>query len=167
MDHVAPVLFLDLDGVLSPFGASAYPDGYQERVFFEGEDPQRYCVAHGDWIRELAVVGELWWATGWGENANELFLPLLGVEPLPVVRFPPVPFEPELKVPAVDAVAGNRPAAWIDDNHTVAGQRWAAERPAPTLLVSIDPAVGWTRADVDRVVDWAASLALQTRRPRG
>ncbi len=143
--------------MLSPFAATGCPDGYRERVLFEGEEPVRFCPAHGDWIRELAAAGELWWATGWGETANELFLPLLGVEPLPVVRFPAVPFAPELKVPAVDALAGDRPTAWIDDNHTAVGRRWAAERSAPTLLVSIDPAVGWTRADVDHVLDWAGA----------
>ena len=158
MDQGTPILFLDLDGVLNPFAAPVCPDGYLERVFFEGEGAVRYCVAHGDWIRELAAVGELWWATGWGENANELYLPRLGVESLPVVGFPSVPFPPELKVPAIEAVAGDRPAAWLDDNHTPAGQRWAAERPAPTLLVSIDPTVGWIRADLDRVVDWAAAI---------
>ncbi|WP_307868463.1 hypothetical protein [Micromonospora sp. C95] len=153
-----PVIFLDLDGVLNPFAAPTCPDGYQERVLFDGEDPQRYCLAHADWIRELAAAGELWWATGWGEAANDFYLPLLGVGPLPVVNFPPVPFDPELKVPAVDAVAADRPAAWIDDNHTPVGRRWAAARSASTLLVSIDPAVGWTRADVDRVAGWAATL---------
>lgn len=158
VDQRTPILLLDLDGVLNPFAAPACPDGYEQRVFFEGEGPERYCLAHGGWIHELAAAGDLWWATGWGENANELYLPLLGVNPLPVVRFPPVPFDPELKVPAIDAVVGNRPAAWIDDNHTSAGQRWAAERLAPTLLVSIDPAIGWTRADVDRVLDWLETL---------
>jgi hypothetical protein len=150
-----PIVLLDLDGVLNPFAAPACPDGYRERVFFEGEGPERFCPAHGDWIRELAVVADVWWATGWGEYANARYLPLLGVAPLPVVRFPPAPFEPELKVPAVAAVVGDRPAAWIDDNHTDAGRRWAAGRAAPTLLVAVDPAVGWTRADVDRVLDWA------------
>jgi hypothetical protein len=154
VDQTAPVVLLDLDGVLSPFAAAACPDGYEERVLFDGEEPVRYCVAHRAWIQELATAADLWWATGWGENANEIFLPLLAVKPLPVVAFPPAPFEPELKVPAVDAVVGNRPAAWIDDNHTPAGRRWAAKRAAPTLLVSIDPAIGWTRADVDLVLDW-------------
>jgi hypothetical protein len=144
--------------VLNPFAAPVCPEGYQERAFFEGEGPDRYCVAHGGWIRELAAAGELWWAAGWGEHANERYLPLLDVAPLPVVRFPPVPFEPELKVPAIDAVVGDRAAAWIDDNHTVAGQRWAAERPAPTLLVAIDPAVGRLRSDVDRVLEWVKHL---------
>ena len=89
---------------------------------------------------------------------------LLHEEPLKMrtaagsASFPPVPFEPALKVPAVESVVGDRPAAWIDDNHTIAGQQWAAERPAPTLLVSIDPAVGWTRSDVDRVLDWVKHL---------
>jgi hypothetical protein len=158
VNQTVPVLLLDLDGVLNPFAAPSCPDGYQERVFFDGKDAARYCAAHGGWIRELAAVGDLWWATGWGEYANELYLPFLGVKPLPVVRFPPVPFEPELKVPAVSATVGDRAAAWIDDNHTLAGRRWADERAAPTLLVSTDPAVGWTRADVDQVLDWVESL---------
>jgi hypothetical protein len=148
VDQTVPVLLLDLDGVLNPFAAPSCLDGYQERVFFEGEGAERYRVAHGGWIRELAAVGDLWWATGWGENANELYLPLLGVKPLPVVRFPPVPFEPELKVPAISAVVDNRAAAWIDDNHTLAGRRWADERAAPTLrrwvLVCADWSGSWT-----------------------
>ncbi|GAB1641133.1 hypothetical protein KRMM14A1259_15560 [Krasilnikovia sp. MM14-A1259] len=149
---------LDLDGVLNPFGAPECPEGYLEREFFPDEGPERYCIAHGEWIRDLAAVGELWWATGWGEHANELYLPLLGVEPLPVVRFPPVPFAPELKVPAIAQVVGDRAAAWIDDNHTEAGRDWAAGRSAPTLLVPIDPAVGWRRRDVDEVLGWVRSL---------
>lgn len=159
VNRSAPVLLLDLDGVLNPFAAPSCPEGYQERVFFEGEGAERYCVAHGGWIHELAAAGELWWATGWGENANELYLPMLGIiEPLPVVRFPPVPFDPELKVPAIDAAVGDRPVAWIDDNHTAAGRRWADDRAAPTLLVPIDPAIGWTRADVDLVLGWVERL---------
>jgi len=153
-----PFVLLDLDGVLNPFAAPTCPEGYREHVFFEGEEPSRYCLEHGGWIRELAAAAELWWATAWGEQANQRYLPLLAVEPLPVVRFPPAPFAPELKVPAVADLVGDRPAAWIDDNHTPAGRDWAARRDAPTLLVSIDPAVGWTRTDVDNVLDWVAGL---------
>jgi hypothetical protein len=47
-----------------------------------------FCFQHGDWIRELARVGDLSWATGWGATANEVYLPLLGLEPLPFVQFP-------------------------------------------------------------------------------
>jgi hypothetical protein len=158
VDATRPVVLLDLDGVLNPFGAPTCPVGHEERVLFEGEEPVRFHPAHGDWIRELAGVGDLWWATGWGENANDRYVPLLGVGPLPVVRFPPVPFAPELKVPAIHAAVGSRPAAWIDDNHTDAGRRWAAARRSPTLLVPIDPATGWTRTDVDHVVEWVTDL---------
>jgi hypothetical protein len=159
MSKISPVLFLDIDGVLNPFAASACPDGYEEHEFYPGAGPERYCPAHAGWIGELAAAGELWWASAWGDDANALFLPRLGVsQPLPVVEFPPLPFPPERKVPPIAAVAADRPAAWIDDNHTVAGRRWAAERSAPTLLVPSDAAIGLTRADVDQVVSWAAGL---------
>ncbi len=150
-----PVLLLDLDGVLNPFAAQRCPDGYAEHEFFPGESPARYRRADGSWIRDLASVGDVWWATGWGADANRLYAPMLGIQPLPVVRFPPVPFPPEAKIPAIAAAVGDRPVAWIDDCHTAAGRHWAAGRAAPTLLVPVDPAVGWTRADVERVIAWA------------
>lgn len=154
-----PIVLLDLDGVLNPFDALTCPDGFEERVLFEGEEPIRYCAAHSGWIRELAEAADVWWATAWGQNANDLYLPLIGLESLPFVPIPHrLPFAPELKVPAVDAIVGDRPAVWIDDNHTPAGRHWAAERTAPVLLVSIDPAIGWTRSDVDAVLEWLRAL---------
>ena len=170
MGSRTPVVLLDLDGVLNPFAASVCPEGYVEREVFDGEEPVRYCRAHTAWIAELASVAELWWATGWGRLANDIYLPLLNagnpqpLDPLPVVEFPPVPFEPELKVAAIDDMLGDRPAAWIDDNHTETGRMWARERPVPTLLVSTDPAVGWTRPHVDQVVAWISALGDHSRR---
>jgi hypothetical protein len=158
MGEAVSIIFLDLGGVLNPSAAATCPDGYLERVLVDGEAPVRYCPAHGGWIRELAAVGEVWWATGWGHHANDLYLPLLGVEPLPVVEFPPAPFEPHLKTPAIAVAAGDRPAVWIDDKHTPAARAWAGERRAPTLLVTIDPATGWTRPDIDDVLDWVDEL---------
>jgi hypothetical protein len=160
VDQTLPLLLLDLDGVLNPFAAATCLDGYEERMLFEGEDPVRFCFQHGEWIRELARVGDVLWATGWGATANEVYLPLLGLEPLPFVQFPPIPFEAELKVPAIDAVVGDRPAVWIDDNHTAAGLHWAATRTAPTLLVPIDPAAGWRREHVDQTLKWMKHLRL-------
>jgi hypothetical protein len=48
--------------------------------------------------------------------------------------------------------------AWIDDAHDERCVSWAASRPGPTLLVTTDPAVGLTEAEVERLLDWADSL---------
>jgi hypothetical protein len=48
--------------------------------------------------------------------------------------------------------------AWIDDAHDERCVSWAATRPAPTLLVTTDPAVGLTEPEVDRLLAWATRL---------
>jgi hypothetical protein len=55
---------------------------------------------------------------------------------------------------------GDRPVVWVDDNHTDAGRRWAADRDAPTLLVPVEPSTGWIRSDVDAVLKWCAELGV-------
>lgn len=154
-----PLLLLDVDGVLNPFAAEACPDGYEEFPFFPDEEPPiRLCQAHVAWLRELGGHFEIVWATGWGDEANRLIAPVLGLPRLAYIRFPPAPFEPREKVPAIAAYSGDRPAAWIDDALTPEARAWAAGRQAPTLLVDIDPALGLTRPAVDRALAWAAGL---------
>ena len=58
-------------------------------------------------------------------------------------------------MPAIDALAGDRPAAWIDDMLGPVAYDWAARRPAPTLLLPADPAIGLTRELVDHALAWA------------
>ena len=110
-----PLLLLDVDGVLNPFAAPACPAGYHEYHLFPNEDPVRLCHAHGHWLQELAVRFEIVWATAWGADANRLLTPLLHLSKLPVIRFPPAPFEPYEKVPPIAAFVGKRPTVWIDD----------------------------------------------------
>ena len=149
------LLLLDVDGVLNPYGAEC-PAGFTEHVLFPDEiDPVRVCLDHGAWIAELAGAYEVVWATGWGEEANRLLGPLLGIPRLPVLPFPQVPFSADLKVPAIDALAGDRPAAWIDDMLGPVAYDWADHRPAPTLLLPADPAIGLTRELVDHALAWA------------
>lgn len=89
------------------------------------------------------------WASSWGNEANVHLCPHFGLPELPYVHFPPTPFEPSAKVPAIDAFAGHRPVAWVDDIVTAQAHDWLAERDAPRLLVNVDPAVGLTRHAVD------------------
>ena len=63
------------------------------------------------------------------------------------------------KVEAIDEFAGERPAAWVDDNLDETCVAWAQGRSAPTLLVETSPSVGLTDEHVSLLLDWAAKLA--------
>jgi hypothetical protein len=159
-----PLLFLDVDGVLSPFPDC--PEGYREYAFFpENEEPVRLAEIHGTWLRELAAGFDLAWATGWGAEANRILCPHFGLRELPVVTLPPVPFEPRVKVPGVASFAGDRPAAWADDIVTSEARAWAERRRAPTLLVEVDSARGLERSHVDELLGWAAQIAWPASGP--
>ncbi len=162
-----PLLLVDVDGVLNPFPDC--PHGFTEYDFFpEDDEPVRLAEAHAIWLRELARAYEIAWASGWGDDANRILSPFFGLERLPLVPLPPVPFGPREKLLAIAAFAGDRPLAWIDDMLADDARRWAAERRIPTLLIQVDPAVGLTRADVDRLLAWVepnSSGPLSTRSP--
>jgi HAD domain in Swiss Army Knife RNA repair proteins len=157
-----PLLLLDVDGVLNPFAAPACPPGYTEHDFFPGEEPVRLCHAHGSWLRELATRFQIVWATAWGADANRFLAPLLQLPELPVIAFPPVPFHPRDKLPAITRYAGHHALAWIDDALPPEAHAWAANRRTPTLLISIDPAEGLTRPAIDQALQWAETQAGST-----
>ncbi|WP_232246658.1 hypothetical protein [Kitasatospora mediocidica] len=94
----------------------------------------------------------------WEDQANVFDAPVLSLSTLPVVRVPPVPFEPAAKVPAIAAFTGDRPAAWVDDAHTSEARDWARSRSAPMLLITADPSRGLTPDMVEELVKWRASL---------
>ena len=150
-----PLLLLDVDGVLNPYAAAVSPDGYQEFEFFPGEEPIRLCAEHGLWLRELAARFEIVWATAWGTDANRLLGPFLRLPELPFIRFPPPPFEPRDKLPAVISFAADRPLVWIDDALAPEVREWAARRPVPTFLIDVHPATGLTRPVIDDCLSWA------------
>ena len=153
-----PVLFVDIDGVLNPY-AGGCPDGFVEHRLFPQDDPVRVCAAHGAWLHELATVYDLEWGSSWSAEDRAVLGTVLD---LPVfagaVSLPSGRFDPALKVPAVDARAGLRACAWIDDLITPDAVAWAAARMAPTFLVHADPSLGMTRAHVDELLTWAREL---------
>ncbi|MFD8787737.1 HAD domain-containing protein [Kitasatospora sp. NPDC059599] len=155
-----PLLFLDVDGVLNPVCPD--PDaGFDTHALFG------YSVLlstrHGAWLRELAGTYELVWATTWEEHANTHVAPLIGLDPLPVVRlagYVPQPGDP--RVPLMELFsaakwapllryAGGRPFAWVDDvipARLVRRSLWRRDR----LLLPIDPGQGLERRHVDRLL---------------
>jgi HAD domain in Swiss Army Knife RNA repair proteins len=157
-----PILFLDVDGVISLFGFA--PDAGPLPGPLHWIDGMAHCIPEnlGERLVRLAEGFELVWATGWEERANE-HLPF--ILKLPFRDLPCLTFDGQAvfgtahwKVDAVDAYAGDRPAAWVDDNLDEECQAWAERRTAPTLLVETEPEEGLTDEQVERLLAWAASL---------
>lgn len=157
-----PLLLLDIDGVFSLFGFAldASPPGRWHSVegvthFLSATSPEH--------LQRLGDAFECVWCSGWEERANEHLPAALGVPVLPYLRFDRdvggrggAPARPHWKLAAIDAYAGDdRPLAWVDDALTDACVAWAAERPAPTLLLHTVAAVGLTHDGVDELIAWA------------
>ena len=154
-----PLLFVDIDGVLSVFG------------FRPGTRPQGTWIdVDGVWhlisgaaaghLLALTDAFDLVWCSGWEDKADEHLFPALGlpVRP-PFLTFSAPTSAVHWKLAAVDRHAGDRPAAWIDDAFDASCHAWAAARRAPTLLVATDPATGMTDVHVARLERFAAGLA--------
>ena len=156
-----PLLFVDVDGVISLYGfpADRRPHGRFELVDGIGHFLSGRAGPH---LLDLAEDFDLVWCSGWEERANDYLTRALGLPgPLPFLSFArkPTGGSPHWKLPAVDAYAGpDRPLAWIDDSHDDESRAWAARRRGPTLLVDTDPATGITAEHVDRLKQWQRGL---------
>ncbi len=156
-----PVLFVDVDGVISLFGFD--PSGELPGPF-HWIDGIAHCIPpeSGPRLVRLAERFELVWATGWEEKANE-YLP--HILELPFRELPCLTFDGRArfgsshwKVDAIAEYAGERPAAWIDDNMDEECLLWAQRRSAPTLLIETLPSVGMTDEHVAQLLRWADAL---------
>jgi hypothetical protein len=144
-----PVLFCDVDGVLSPRrqrgGAELRTSRHVGRI------PDDVVVL----ARRLAERFEWWWCTSWEHDANAAIAPVLGLDPAPVLRLS-LSGARSWKLSAVAAAAERlgRPVAWVDDHVGPRGVAWAALRP-DRLVVPVDSAVGLTAAHVVRLEEFA------------
>jgi HAD domain in Swiss Army Knife RNA repair proteins len=154
----APLLLVDVDGVISLFGFDPTSPPPGKFLLVDGI-PHLISAAAGDHLRALAPAFELAWCSGWEEKADEHLRHALQLpESCPHLTFDAVGSgsQPHWKLAAIERYAGpNRPLAWIDDAHDDACADWAAAREGPTLLVTTEPAVGITAAQVERLLAWA------------
>ncbi|NEC90999.1 HAD domain-containing protein [Streptomyces sp. SID12501] len=166
-----PLLFLDVDGPLIPFGGTReqYPDGYptyrsarRSRVPAFGANPLLPRIDPALGPRLAALPCELVWATTWMDEANECVAPWLGLPDLPVVNWP----EPDpddlldllgvhWKTRPLVGLAAGRAFVWLDDEVTDTDRRWVAEHhPGRALLHRVDPHHGLRDTDFAAVEEW-------------
>jgi hypothetical protein len=124
-----PLLAVDIDGVISLFGFEERPP----QTSFQLVDGVPHCISlpTGDRLLRLSENFELVWASGWEDKANFYLPELLGLPELPHIGF---------------------------DVSPRSCYEWAERRPAPTLLVPTEPALGLEEGHVAALEMWAASL---------
>jgi hypothetical protein len=159
----APVLAVDIDGVISLFGFDQPVEPGRAGAATPGEfhliDGMLHCIAldTGPRLERLAKIYELVWASGWEDRANDHLPNILGLPELPYLTFDGrARFgTAHWKLEALEEYSGSRPLAWIDDNLDGSCQEWAEERAAPTLLVPTESDVGLLDLHVDMIESWA------------
>ncbi|MEU1577539.1 HAD domain-containing protein [Streptomyces collinus] len=158
-----PLLFLDVDGPLIPFGSPSVRSPTAAAVSPACPDRgnpllERLDPALGP--RLLALECQLVWATTWMEEANEVVSPLVGLPRLPVLEWPDPcpdtgPHGLHWKTGHIVEWAGGRPFIWVDDEISAMDHLWVeASHPGPALLYRVDPARGLVDADITALADW-------------
>ncbi|MFF6999016.1 HAD domain-containing protein [Streptomyces sp. NPDC008313] len=159
-----PLLFLDVDGPLLPFGGDCLqrkPSGTATDAHLTRLDPR---VGP----RLAALPCELIWATTWEDEANAHIAPRLGLPPLPVVHWPEPSGARERedrwyglhwKTRTLAAWADGRPFVWVHDEITDADQDWVSTHHcAPALLRRIASSHGLTDADFAVLDRWLRTM---------
>jgi hypothetical protein len=156
-----PLLFVDIDGVLSLWGfrMDEWPtDGAWHQIDGISHFLSSRAARH---LQALCARYDPVWCSGWEEKADE-HLPHL----LDLPRFPHLSFErnpgrrhAHWKLAAIESYAENRSLAWIDDAFNAACFDWAQRRSAPTLLVETKPDTGLDDAAAATLESWALSFA--------
>jgi hypothetical protein len=162
-----PLLFVDIDGVLSLWGfdAAAPPEGRWTTV--EGVLHFLSLDAAAA-LREVAGAYDCVWASGWEEKANDHLPRALGLGPWPHLDLDRrgragTSMRAHWKLGAVERHAEDRPLAWVDDAVDDEVLTWAAQRAAPTLVIEPHPASGLTRAHAAELAEFAFRWSGQAR----
>ena len=161
MKPSAPLLLIDVDGVISLFGfdQTEPPEG---RFTFVDGLPHYLSGSAAGHLDRLHTTFECVWCTGWEDRADGHLPHLLGSPAgWPYIAFRDRPEDDaHWKLRGIDAFAGpDRTLAWIDDAHDDRCRAWAEARPGRTLLVGTETAVGLTPEHVELLEGWARNLS--------
>jgi hypothetical protein len=121
-------------------------------------------------LRALAQAFELAWATSWEHHANSVIAPLHEIGALPVIEWDTDALGGDVlpedqpdgwtgyhdwKLPWIERYAGDRPFAWVDDEVSDAGIKWAERRSIPSLFVRPSSNNGLSDDHVVRLLTFA------------
>ena len=152
-----PIILLDVDGVLN-ISSSIPDDACSSGILLLAGSRGAHVIVRDDLrstLDRLALAGDLVWASGWNEGAPALFAKLVPwVSAIPHLTFETVGTTVE-KLPVVREYVGDRSVVWIDDRIPDEAWSWAEERLAATLLVPVDPRLGFGPDQLDVVEEWA------------
>ncbi|MFD9463036.1 HAD domain-containing protein [Streptomyces sp. NPDC060027] len=162
-----PVLFLDVDGPLIPFGPSSgrerIPDPGSEAFPGPG-NPLLGRLDRSVGPRLSALGCDLVWASTWMDEANESVGPRIGLPRLPVVEWPEDspddgPRGLHWKTRTLVEWADRQPFIWVDDEIGAVDRLWvAAQHQGPSLLHRVDPAEGLKDDDFSVLTDWLRTI---------
>jgi hypothetical protein len=154
-----PLLFLDVDGPLLPFG-----EGPQREPEYAVPDSRLARLSPQTGLQLTALPCTLVWATTWEDEANTEISPRLGLPTLPVVNWPD-PSDDHARQdqwfglcwktrPLLTWAAG-RPFAWVDDEITAADRDWVStHHPSKALLHHVPSSRGLTEKDFTLLNRW-------------
>jgi hypothetical protein len=163
-----PLLFLDVDGPLIPFGSSSAHTPAAAADASTPVDQGNPLLKRLDpdiGARLMALGCDLIWASTWMEEANETVAPLIGLPKLPLVEWPDICAEEgprglHWKTRRIVERANGRPFIWVDDEIRAMDHQWvAASHPGPSLLHRVDPTKGLQDADFSALAGWLRALA--------
>jgi hypothetical protein len=155
-----PILAVDIDGVISLFGAEEQPDRAFTKLELVDGVPHLISLPCGERLVRLSEHFELVWASGWEDKANFYLPALLGLPDLPHVTFDGAVAAggAHWKLGPLEEYGQGRAMAWIDDNFDQSCYEWAEQREQPTLLVPTETHLGLEEAHVEALRQWALSL---------
>ncbi|MEZ0069720.1 hypothetical protein ABIA32_005767 [Streptacidiphilus sp. MAP12-20] len=138
--------------------------GYTRHLLLRSE--VLLSAAHGVWLRELAQVYELAWASTWEVWANRCIAPLLGLPELPWVACGSSAGAADGDFAPIVRHAAGRPFAWVDDLIPPRLLRRYADR-SDVLLLPVEPGQGLRRGHVDRLLSRPPTAAQFSSPPPG